>query len=110
MRDQNPIRTARRKARQQERESLGLAVPPCILCIQDHHTAGRNHDPQLTAPLCEKHHHEQHELMHRAGVSLRYEADPVTRVEMALRAMAVYRRAEADAIERMADLLRHTRG
>ena len=43
--------------------------------------------------------------MRRAGVSLRYEADPVTRVEMALRAMAVYRRAEADVMERMAELL-----
>jgi hypothetical protein len=106
VRDQSPIRTARRKARQEERESRGLAVSPCVLCIQDHHTAGRNHDPELTAPLCEMHHRQQHEQMLRAGVSLRYEADPVTRVEMALRAMAVYRRAEADAMERMAELLR----
>jgi len=52
------------------------------------------------------HHRQQHEQMLRAGVSLRYEADPVTRVEMALRAMAAYRRAEADAMERMAELLR----
>ena len=105
MKDQSPIRTARRKARREERESRGLAVSPCVLCIQDHHTAGRNHDSGLTAPVCEMHHRQQHEQMRRAGVSLRYEADPVTRVEMALRAMAVYRRAEADVMERMAELL-----
>ena len=105
MSDQQPIRTARRKARQRERERLGLAVAPCVLCIQEHHTAGKNHDSQLTAPLCEMHHREIHEQMLRAGVSLRYQSDPRMRVAMALRAMAVYGRAEADAMERMADLL-----
>lgn len=105
MRDQRPIRTARRKVRRDERERLGLAATPCILCIRKHHTAGKNHDSELTAPLCEMHHRKIHEHIIRAGVSLRYERDPVKRVAMALRAMAVYRRAEADAMDRMADLL-----
>lgn len=105
MRDRQPIRTARRSVRQDERERLGLAETLCVLCIEDHHTAGQNHDPKLTASICKKHHREIHEQMLRAGVSLRYERDPVRKAAMAMRAMAVYRRAEADAMDRWADLL-----
>jgi len=105
MRDQQPIRTARRKARREERERQGLATTPCMLCIHRHHTAGQHHDSLLTAPLCEMHHREIHEQMLRAGVSLRYEPDRCKRVAMALRAMAVYGRAQADAMDRLADLL-----
>ncbi len=105
MRDQQPIRTARRKARQQERERLGIAVSPCVLCIQEHHPAGQNHDSQLTAPLCEMHHREIHEQLLRAGISLQYEPDEVKRVALALRAAAVYDRARADAMDRWAGLL-----
>lgn len=105
MKDCQPVRTARRSARRAERERLGLATTPCVMCIQDHHTAGEKHDQYLTAPLCQKHHLEIHEQMLRKEVSLRFEPKPKRRVEMALRAMAVYRRAEADAMERLADLL-----
>jgi hypothetical protein len=106
---ESPIRTKRRRVRQQERESQGIAVPPCVLCIQDHHTAGRNHDPALTAPVCERHHREIHEELLRSGVSLRYEPDPIKRVAAALRAEAVYDRKRADARERWADLLEEGR-
>ena len=105
MTDQSPIRTARRKARRDERERLGLAVLPCSLCIEEHHVAGKNHDPILTAPLCEMHHRQIHERILRAGISLQYERDPVKRVAMALRAMAIYGRAQADAMDRLANLL-----
>jgi hypothetical protein len=109
MRDQQPIRTARRKVTRAEREGLGLASTPCVLCMEQHHSAGQNHDSQLTVPLCEKHHREIHEQMLRSGVSLPFESDPVKRVVMALRSMAVYGRAEADAMLRMADLLDESR-
>ena len=105
MRDQRPIRTARRKVRQHERENLGLAVTPCVLYIQDHHSAGQNHDSLLKVPLCEMHHREMHERMLRAGVSLRFESSDVMRVTQALRATAVYDRARADAMDRWADSL-----
>jgi len=105
MRDRQPIRTARRKLTRDERERQGLATPPCVLCIEDHHTAGRKHDPKLDAPLCELHHREVHEQMRRVGISLQRERDPVTRTAIALRAMAVYGRAQADAMDRWADLL-----
>jgi hypothetical protein len=105
MRDQHPIRTARRKVRRDERERLGLRVTACVLCIEEHHTAGKNHDPELKAPLCEMHHRQMHERMLRAGVSLRFERNPVKRTATAMRAMAVYCRAQADAMDRWADLL-----
>lgn len=89
-----------------DRERLGLPTTPCVMCIEDHHTAGKNHDPYLTTPLCKKHHPEIHEQMLRKEVSLRFEPNAIRRVEMALRGMAVYRRAEADAMERLANLLR----
>lgn len=110
MRDQQPIRTARRKVRRDERKREGLATTPCVLCIQWHHSAGKNHDPLLKVPLCEMHHREIHEQMLRAGISLRYEADPIARVATALRASAVYSRAQADAMDRWADLLNQARG
>jgi hypothetical protein len=105
LRDHDPIRTARRSIRRQERESQGLAVPPCVLSIEEHHTAGRHHDAQLTVTLCQKHHREIHEKILRAGVSLTYEPNKRKRVAKALRAIAVYDHAEADAKERLADLL-----
>lgn len=105
MKDRQPIRTARRKARQGERARLGLAVSPCIFCIVEHHTAGKNHDSLLTDSICEMHHREIHEQMLRAGISLRYERSPVKRAAMALRAMALYGRAQADAMDRLAELL-----
>lgn len=105
MRDQRPIQTARRKARQREREQSGLAVPACILCIEHHHTAGRQHDPELTSPLCEKHHRWLHEQLRRAGVSLNFEPEPKKRVAKALRSAAVYDRARADAMDRWASFL-----
>lgn len=110
MRDQQPIRTARRTVKRSERERQGLATPPCILCIQGHHTAGKNHDPLLTASLCERHHRKVHEQIRRGGISLQFEPNPIKRVEMAIRAMAVYRREEADAMDRLADLLEESGG
>jgi len=75
-----------------------------------HHTAGRNHDSLLQAPLCEMHHREIHEQMHCEGISLRTESDQVTKVEMAMRAQAVFMREGADAMDRWADLLAESRG
>ena len=103
-----PIRTARRKTRQQERERQGIAVPPCSLCIDEHHTAGRKHDRELKVPLCEMHHREIHEQMFRGKISLRHKPDAIKRVATALRAAAVYDRARADAMDRWASWLEST--
>jgi hypothetical protein len=86
------------KTRQRERENKGIAVPPCPLCIQSHHTAGRRHDPQLTAQICEMHHRAIHEQILRAGICLEYEPDRVKRVALALRAAAVYDRFDCSPL------------
>lgn len=110
MRDRDPRRTARRAARQRERERLGVAVPPCVLCIEEHHTAGRHHDAKLTAPLCERHHRGIHEEMLKAGIPLSFEPNPIKRVANALRAVALYDRRKADAMEHWADLIDPSKG
>jgi len=56
------------------------------------------------------HHREIHEQLLRAGISLRYEHEPVKRVAQALRASAIYDRKQADAKERWADLLEGWKG
>jgi hypothetical protein len=89
---------------------LGVAVPPCVLCIQKHHTALRHHDAKLTAPLCERHHREIHEEILKAGISPSFERDNNKRVANALRAAAVYDRRRADAMEGWADLIDQSKG
>jgi hypothetical protein len=105
MRDQRPIRTARRTVRRKEREALGFARPPCIFCIEEHHVAGDKHDPLFTNSICQKHHRVFTELLLRAGISMTYEPDIAKRIALALRATAIYDRERADAMERWADLL-----
>jgi hypothetical protein len=112
--DQTPIRTARRKARRDERERAGIAVPPCPLCIHEHHVVGRNNDPKYVVDRCEKHHRHRHEVMRQAGVSLAPEPDPVLRIANSMRALAVHKReeamSEADAFERWASELEQAHG
>jgi hypothetical protein len=105
VRDRRPLVTARRRTRQQDREEQGLSVPPCVLCIEAHHPAGRHNDAELTTPLCQKHHREMHEEMLREGISLSVEHNNRKRIATALRATAIYDRARADAMERWADSL-----
>jgi hypothetical protein len=80
------------------------------LCIEQHHTAGRQHDGELTAPLCQKHHREIHEQWRKLGLNPTFERDQIRRVAMALRAAALYDRARADAMERWAKLLDESKG
>lgn len=110
MRDRQPIRTQVRKVRHREREEMGLVVPPCDLCIHEHHAAGRQHDVRLKARVCEFHHRKMHEQMLCAGISLTFQSNPIKRVAMALRSAAVYERESADAKERWADLLDDPKG
>src|SRR6266566_4557022 len=105
MRDRDPRRTACRKARQRERERQGIAVPPCVLCIEEHHTSGRHHDAKLTAPLCGMHHRAIHEEMLQKGIPLSFERNTLKRAANALRAAALYDRRRADAMEGWADLI-----
>ena len=68
------------------------------LQIEKHHVAGRNHDPELTSPLCLACHAQATENLRRSGVDMRYTRDRVERVRRALKAAAVFLRMLAEAL------------
>jgi hypothetical protein len=103
MMDETPLQTARRLSRRLEQNR-------CLLCgrriqIEQHHVAGRNHDPPLTAPLCQACHALATENLRRANVDMRYEANTIERVRKALKATAVFLRLLAEALWRWAESL-----
>lgn len=101
--DENPINTARRRSRRADQNR-------CLLCgrnigIEQHHIAGKNHDPPLTAPLCQACHALATENLRRADVDMRHDANAIQRVRKALKATAVFLRMLADALWRWAESL-----
>lgn len=106
MMNETPIQTARRLRRR-------AAQDRCSICgrklqIQDHHVAGRNHDPELTAPLCSPCHDQITENLRCADVDMRSTPDSVERVRRALKATSVFLRMLADALWRWAETLLDT--
>jgi hypothetical protein len=100
MMDEKPIETASRKNRRLEQGR-------CLICgrkhhIQEHHVAGRNHDAELTAPLCVACHDQVTENLRRADVDMRYTGDSVERVRRALNT-TVFLRMLAEALCRWAE-------
>ena len=127
--DCNPIQTAGRNKRRQERHGGGSSV--CMLCgypdlvalirvspewltvhgcqrslLEKHHLAGRNHDSELTVPLCRNCHAEATEGFLKAGVSMRPEPNPIARVALQLDAQAIFHEDLAASNRRSAELLR----
>jgi hypothetical protein len=103
MRDENPIQTARRVSRRTEQGR-------CSICgrksrTEDHHVAGRNHDSELIAPLCQACHAQATENLRRGNVDMRSTSDSVERVRRALRATAVFLWMLAEALWRWAESL-----
>jgi hypothetical protein len=103
MRDENPIRTARRSSRREHQNR-------CMLCgrrrqIERHHVAGKNHDPPLIAPLCLACHALATENLRRADIDMRFEPNSVERVRKSLNATAVFIQLLSDALFRWADSL-----
>jgi hypothetical protein len=99
--DENPIQTARRRSRRKDQDR-------CLLCgrslgIEQHHVAGKNHDPPLKASLCQACHALATENLRRADVDMRYETDSVQRVRKALKATAVFLHMLAEALWRWAE-------
>ena len=105
MRNARPIRRAARLQRALEQSLKKL---PCPLCVELDHSAGRNHDSELTFEMCRVHHSDVTESRRQADVSMRYESDPVKRVALALRATSVFLQALADALWRWSELLNPT--
>ena len=103
MKDETPIETARRQQRRTEQNR-------CIQCgrempIEEHHVAGRNHDPELKVPLCLACHAQATEFLRIAEVDMRYTRNSVERVRWALKATAVFLGMLAEAMRRWAESL-----
>jgi hypothetical protein len=104
MKNETPIRTARRLSKRAEQDR-------CSICgrkiqIEKHHVAGRNQDPDLTAPLCQACHAHATENLRCGDVDMRYTKDSVERVRRALKATSVFLRMLAEALWRWAESLR----
>jgi len=94
--NEDPVNTARRLSR---REYQGR----CLLCgrttkIEQHHVAGRRHDPQFTGPVCLVCHARTTENLRRAGVDMRDAPDTIKRVSTALKATAIFLQMLANAL------------
>ena len=114
MRDQEPIRTARRAVQREERLGpdafclfCGYACPESLTRVsrewfearvpraaidslfERHHIVGRNHDSDLLITLCLNCHREITEGLMREGVSMRPERNSDRRIALMLRACAV---------------------
>jgi hypothetical protein len=115
VKDQNPIRTARRKVRRINR--LGTDSPTCLYCgcpeiallkrvskkfLEAHHFLGETHDPNLTLFLCRNCHYRATENLLQADVSMLPEPDQVKRAAIMLRALSVHHRMLSDTHERLA--------
>lgn len=121
MKDQKPIRTARRRTRQVNR--LSADHPFCLHCgcsevallrpvtkrfLEAHHVVGENHDSKLTVLLCRNCHYMATENLLRAAVSMVADPNPIKRVALILRALAVHLEMLAEACRSWANLLGNT--
>jgi hypothetical protein len=126
VRDQKPIRTARRRVRRLSK--LGTDCPACLYCgcpevallwpvtkrfLEDHHLLGESHDPKLTALLCRNCHYLATENLLRSDVSMLPEPDQLKRTAIMLRALSVHHRMLAETHWQLAaslEALRPSRG
>ncbi len=102
--DYTPIKTARRLFRRKDRLL-------CLQCgrkigLEQHHVAGRNHDPEFVARLCQACHAQVTEGLRRADVDMRYTKSSTERVRNALKATAVFLHMLAEALWRWAEWLK----
>lgn len=106
------VRTAIRETRRAQR--LG-DNPCCHFCWESnplrlvrgrgHHPTSRKRDPELATVVCGSCHLEAHGRLTDAGIPMEMEGTVKARTASRLRAMAQFRRQEADALEKWADEL-----
>jgi hypothetical protein len=127
--DKDPIKTAGREKRRQERLCSSPRVCPFCGCVdpialiavapewllakgvprtlfEGHHSVGEAHDPELIVLICRNCHAKATERLLCAGVSMRPAPDPVTRVALILDALAEFFEMLVAALRRWAETLR----
>ena len=131
MKDQLPIRTARRKVMREERfggtdfclfcgyacleslthvsrqwlEARGIPKERLDRLLEDHHIVGEAHDPNLIVTLCLNCHREITEGLAREGVSMRPETNLRKLIALVFRASAVLFEFLAKSYRKWASLL-----
>jgi len=115
VRDQRPIRTARRKTRRLNK--LGSDHPICLYCrcseiallrpvtkrfLEAHHLLGESHNRDLTVLLCRNCHYLATENLLRADVSMMPEPDHLKRAVIMLRALSVHHGMLGNALWQLA--------
>jgi hypothetical protein len=123
--DHDPVRTALREARRQQR--LGDCVDVCIICgepalrtvsnrfgeahgisrslVEQHHVVGKQRDTKLVVPLCLTHHWKMTVRLREENVSMRREQDQRKFVAQCLRALIAFLRLLVPAMENWVDRL-----
>jgi hypothetical protein len=126
--DNDPIATAGRRRRRQRR--FPIDNPACLLCgepnleclrpvtldwleahrvlIEMHHVASEQNDPEFVVAVCLNCHRKVTEGLAQAGVSMRRESNPKTRVAVMLEALAIFLSMLAEAVRRWAGILRQS--
>lgn len=131
MKDQRPIRTARRKVGMKDRlganafclfcgyaclecltrvtrkwlEERGIAQDRLDRLFEEHHIFGQNHDPEATVTLCLNCHREITEGLAREGVSMHPEKNLHKLIALMLRATAMLFENLASSFRKWASLL-----
>lgn len=113
----NPIGAAARRTR---REEILGENPICLLCgekefwalilapeklLENHHVAGKAHDPDLTLTICLNCHARQHELLRVAGASMKPANSFLERLALILRGLGVHLQILADKFVVWAQML-----
>ncbi len=131
MRDQRPIRTARRRVLRKDRlgnnafclfcgyacleslttesrkwlEARGIPKDHLDRLLEEHHIHGQAHDPDLTVALCLNCHREITEGLAREGVSMHPERNLHKLIALMLRASSVLFESLASSYRKWATLL-----
>jgi hypothetical protein len=82
-----------------------LLRPVARRFLELHHVVSRHRDSTLTLALCFNCHALVTENLHKAGVTMTREADPLKFAQSTFRALAVHHEMLRDACRRFAELL-----
>lgn len=94
----------------------GILNPPSLLGdievegIEVEHTAGRNHDRNLVAPVSVKEHRRLTRNREAAGVNMRYEPNHNKRVALALKSLSVFLELLSESVWKWAEWLEQDEG
>jgi len=118
--EKNPIKNDKRKASRTRvlgegsfcvvcgyADSAGLTATASKL-LEDHHSVGRNHDPDLTVALCRNCHAELTEGVRKAGADMIEKPHVLDRIIHILRALGAFFRMLGEAFQRWAQEIEDT--